>query len=505
MVIASWKLQYDIITSGLPTAWDYSTKIYNFFVNNGIGESFDLWKISQGFITGTLSNPMGLYMVAAWIATADIYGEETLKEWGGLNTLKPTFRGMWDMLPHSELVEALKDAELPDQTKEPVYSIIYGRGIPVYDCYSTWGMAAIKSLHDIGELKWGKQAMGTEVGDYMPQKGYPEILSQFIKLDYKWLTLANPSFHNLPTSQAKLMSFLQANAMNGFFTNDGDGLVPTYSAKGEGVKSVQNAPKYDYLFKTQPVEDYFSNDFLIELAAAEAAIYTASALTGAPPYTFWPLRFYVALHIVEIINQNGDSLRNDLKAHGKILEQYDLIKKAILDTPAIFTINDLNAISSGEGRSSNEATSVKSFSAGVPIPTGYESIKIKSIEENRKAIGTTSLPIPMTLDGQRMYATSLTVTKPPRRIAGKLNYLIPALMKNFEYSFNYAAWKPITKVNPETGEFILEDMPFAEGQNVLAVRAENAVGIKSNQILTITVNTIPLLPSGFSPRPQQFY
>ncbi|MFA4844227.1 MAG: FlgD immunoglobulin-like domain containing protein [Candidatus Margulisiibacteriota bacterium] len=131
--------------------------------------------------------------------------------------------------------------------------------------------------------------------------------------------------------------------------------------------------------------------------------------------------------------------------------------------------------------------------------------------ENRAASGTVNLPVPMTLkvlsasgEGERKYITSMTLTKPPSRIAGKLNYLVPKLMKKFEYSFNFAAWKSIEGVNPETGEFVLENMPFAEGQNVIAIRAENAVGIKSSQLLKIILNTIPMVPSELSPLPGTF-
>ena len=50
----------------------------------------------------------------------------------------------------------------------------------------------------------------------------------------------------------------------------------------------------------------------------------------------------------------------------------------------------------------------------------------------------------------------------------------------------------------------MEDLPFAEGQNVLAIRSENAVGVQANQVLNITLNTIPLLPSDFFPLPNSF-
>ncbi|MFH1542878.1 MAG: Ig-like domain repeat protein, partial [bacterium] len=122
-----------------------------------------------------------------------------------------------------------------------------------------------------------------------------------------------------------------------------------------------------------------------------------------------------------------------------------------------------------------------------------------NITENRQYQGISNMSIPMTLDGERKYVTSMTLTKAPQKISGKLNYLVPRLMKKFEYSFNFAAWKNIEDVDPESGEFQLEGLPFGEGQNVLAVRAVNAVSVSSHQILKIIVNTMPQFVGNPSP------
>ncbi|MBU0574552.1 MAG: hypothetical protein KKH83_08780, partial [Candidatus Margulisbacteria bacterium] len=80
----------------------------------------------------------------------------------------------------------------------------------------------------------------------------------------------------------------------------------------------------------------------------------------------------------------------------------------------------------------------------------------------------------------------------------------PNMMKQFEYSFNFAAWKPIESVNPETGEFVLEDMPFAEGQNIIAIRSTNAADVKNHQHMKIILNTIPLLSTDYQPIPNSY-
>jgi hypothetical protein len=56
----------------------------------------------------------------------------------------------------------------------------------------------------------------------------------------------------------------------------------------------------------------------------------------------------------------------------------------------------------------------------------------------------------------------------------------------------------------EWGNFTVKDLNFAEGQNVIAFKAESWIGNKMNQILNITLNTIPMLPSGFAPAPNSY-
>lgn len=453
------------------------------------------WKEIWNILMNPGSNPFYAYFAGAIIAGLDIWGDQLWKNGFGYSSLKPWEPGMVEMMPYdmpsydlgfmgryTPLTKILKDAELSDPAQEPAYSIVYGRGIPVCDWKTSLAMTGVKGYND-----------------YFKQNAF------IPSLNYGLLSL--PLLGQFPTNQGKLMSVTLAAIFNsGFMTNDGDGLVPTYSARGEGVVHLKNAIRYEHVFKTEHYEKYLSEQLPIEVTVTEAAIAATAAFMawGGTPYpvawkNLWWMRIPTALSLVGQTFGDIRGLQWDVEAHGHILEQYDLIKTAILDTQAIFTINDIQARISAEANPSPEASGALSFSASAAVPSGLESVKIKGVTENRTAMGSTNLPVPMTLDGDRKYVISMTMTQPPQRIAGKLNYLIPKLMKSFEYSFNFAAWKPIQNVNPETGEFVLEGLPFAEGQNLIAVRSENAVGIKSHQLLKIVLNSIPCLPSQYQP------
>lgn len=490
MTLATWKYWGDISFKG----WDV--------IQNGV--NVDIAGAIQGLINFN-GDPYIIYRVAGAVVATDIYGEQVLTSKFGLDTLKPWWGGMIDLLPMSDVVNKLKGAKLSDSALEPAYSIIYGKGIPVYDYASSLSFAGMKWLNEEEAKKAFAEASASRGTDYVDSSGriYSNFISQFLSIDYQYLTLLHPKFSELSTSQAKFMSFLQAAVVGGFFVQDGDGLVPTYSAKGEDVEHLKNAKRYEHVFKTQPVEDYFSNNFMVELAATEASIYILASLTQQPSQSFWFLRLPLALHIVSVVVENAHNLREDLKAHGHILEQYALITTAILDTPAVFTLNDLQAVATGEGQGVGSQEVLKTFSISNP-EKGYQSIKVKSITENRNAKNGVNMPIPTTIDNNRAYMTEILVTTPPERLIGKLNYLIPAKMKNFEYSFNFAAWKPIENVDPKTGEFIIDGLKFAEGQNVIAIRSENAVGIKNHQLLKVTVNSIPMFSSGMFPLPSSY-
>ncbi|MCX5726943.1 MAG: Ig-like domain repeat protein, partial [Candidatus Saganbacteria bacterium] len=190
-------------------------------------------------------------------------------------------------------------------------------------------------------------------------------------------------------------------------------------------------------------------------------------------------------------------MESDYYAHvNRLLKEYDLIEKAVLDSRGITTIQDMQTTIEATRLATEE---VHTFSEAMPSK-GLYSIKIRSFQERRDEKATVH-PVPITIDSDRKYVSTLLVTQIPEKIKCKLNYLIPHKLKQFQYSFNFAAWKDIDMklVNTETGEFIFEGLPFAEGQNLLAIRSTNAADISCNQLIKIILNTIPMVASNFYP------
>jgi len=491
------------------SSWYYVFQLKGNSLNEIFNNSADVFVKYLSDITG--GDPFGPYQAAADISGLKLISALAGSGGAGSKMFGPFAPALIDLAPYSPIVVALSEAHQTDPTKEPAYSIVYARGVPVYDAASSLGMAAVKGINDFkiqkaqADLAEAAAMRGSDYFDPSPAL-QGNIIGQILTWDYNRLTLFHPKFWSLSTSQSKFFSLLAART-GGFFTQDGDGLVQLPSAVGEGVACVKNAGKHEHIFKTEHFEKYLSEQFPIEISVTEAAIATAAyliSLSGTPYEiawrSLWPLRIPLALSLIDKVFYDANGLVSDFQAHGRILEQTDLIKTAVLDTPAIFILSDLQ--STEEAKASAEAQ-VLSFTISSP-EAGYHSIKVRSVSEDRNHNDTVDMPVPTTLNNERKYITLMTVTKAPKRIAGKLNYLVPRLMKSFEYSFNFAAWKPIQNVDPETGEFILEGLPFAEGQNILAVRAENAVGVKSHQLLKIVLNTIPLLPSQFNPKPNYY-
>ncbi|MFA5894007.1 MAG: FlgD immunoglobulin-like domain containing protein, partial [Candidatus Margulisiibacteriota bacterium] len=476
--------------------------------------------IKDQLLGGDLFGP---YQFGADISGAFIMVPQLYNSLGGLRIPNTAWGGLPDLLPgeyFGNTARLLNNVEPLPQEYEPTYSIVYGSGMPVFEPYGTAAKEVAQLFsntrynYDCAQyIEQGALTNGFDSYD-ITKHVENDFLGKFLNMGYQKLTLFHPSFYGLPTSQAKLLSLLMARYGAGFYTNDGDGAVNIQSQKGENIKYLSKALRHQKVFKSEKFEKYLNNDFPVIVAGCEVAIAASAAVLawGGTPYpiaweSFWWYRFGPAASLVVEVYNDKDEINECIEAHSGILKENATLSTALLDSVAIFETVDLQTIASSEVGGSLEASAL-SFPLGSVVPSGYESIKVKSMTENRSAIGTVNLPVPMTLkalsasgEGERKYVTQMTVTKPPTRIAGKLNYLVPALMKKFEYSFNFAAWKPIENVNPETGEFVLENLPFAEGQNVLAVRAENAVGIKSHQLLKIILNTIPLLASEFSPIP----
>ncbi|MFC1496672.1 hypothetical protein ACFL52_04580 [Candidatus Margulisiibacteriota bacterium] len=475
---------------------------------------YDQVNIAKGYIQDQLlgNDIFGPYQVAADISGAIIVAPRIqniilfMLLNIGYNAPNVSWGGLSGLLPVSDTVRHLNGVNSLDPEFEPSYSIVYGSGIPLFEPYGTAAKEVISFLR------------GNNVFDI--NNGLSNF---FLNLDYQKMTLVHPAFYNLPTNQARFLSLLMSRFGAGFYTNDGDGVVDLASQKGEGISYLRNAPRHKKMFKSESFDNYLTNQFPAEVAATEAVM-AAAALAkswSGIPYpiawkSLWWMRFIPATSLISKVYEYREEINYSIEAHGNILKENEILSKAILDSPAITTVLDIQTTWEAVSISTPEASASSLSATGTPevkymsitaprtAPAGYQSIKIKSLQENRVYHGNTNMSIPITVDGKRKYMTEMLVTKPPKRIEGKLNYLVPKLMQQFQYSFNHKAWTDIKNVNPVTGEFVLDNLPFAEGQNTLAIRATNAVGVKSHQICKFVLNTIPMVISKMTPKPNSY-
>lgn len=433
--------------------------------------------------------------------------------------------GTWELIPelwHTQFGKLL-NVRLDDPAKEPAYSVIYGKGSPVLDLsnstknkiFSTLGKAVSLKLSSFIDAK---NYVDNPRIDFFDNNLSSNIASFFDELGPEIETLMPGSnFYDLPTSQAKFISLVMSNPLF-TLTDDGDSAVPVHSAKGifkdrigtfvggreTQTKHLANANFYSKTFKSR-FNDFLDKNFPDYVEGA-AVLYGSMVMFGVPSdqalaICQWALTGILVKTAIDDRFVIWDSF---LVHTNTWLKEYKIIETALLDTPAIFTVQDIQTTTAASASATSETTAALSITAPRAPPSGFESLKIKSIKEDRAYKGNQNMSIPITIDGDRKYVNEMVFTKPPLRIEGKLNYLIPARMKQFQYSFNFAAWKDIKNVDPKTGEFVLDKLPFAEGQNVLAIRAINAVDVSSHQICKFIVNTIPMVVSEMKPEPNTY-
>ncbi|MFC1496787.1 esterase/lipase family protein, partial [Candidatus Margulisiibacteriota bacterium] len=411
--------------------------------------------------------------------------------------------GTYELIPEEwhRMFGTLLTAKLDDPTKEPSYSVVYGNGAPVLDLSDAMKNKIASIMVKFGALKLsGFKNIEQYIQDFslvnsdsiaLADSLYGQITELFGNLGSEIETsMPSSKFYKLPTAQAKFVSLVFSNPAFSL-TEDGDCAVPVPSAKGiftdklSGGQAktfhLRNAKFYSKTFKGS-FNDFLEINFPNYVTGAVAA-YGTMRFFGMPHEAAMSIcQWSLVTVLVDAVVKNVDDIHQNYFVHTNVmLKEYKMIETALLDTEAIFTIQDIQSDEKedhGVTTSSlkpKEEVAAMSITAPRPAPKGFKSLKIKSIEENRIYHGNTNMSIPITIDGDRKYVTAMTFTKPPKRIEGKLNYLIPKKMKQFQYSFNFAAWKDIQNVDPVTGEFVLENLPFAEGQNVLAIRATNAV------------------------------
>jgi pimeloyl-ACP methyl ester carboxylesterase len=421
-----------------------------------------------------------------------------IEQWGGSGTFWLFILSTWDgpglqeMNPDSVFLQNLKSA-VPHVTAgssevDPIqYRLVSARGVPT------------------------------------PSK---ELMDRFYYFTPYSIGLMLPfmsEYNNLPTEGEKAYAALLSTAVPGSMClKDGSMLVAVDSSRGDSIEIFKNdTRRYDYLFKNHNMDVLASNAKL----ASEAirAVLLAQQVLGLTIPVLTPMM--AAMSVMPTIALaagdtfvvgNPQMFKEYFFNHGYIVGKSfegssSIIEQALDDTPLFGGNTSTAETKSGISASSvNTPTSsynnydqafvlLSDLDSNKEATGVYHTVTIEAVTEGNPKGG--GILFPIEFDGQKKWVSAVTVKEAPTAVKGVINTFLPKKLKVFQYSENFAAWRPIENVNPESGEFVLEDLPFAEGQNVIAVRSENAVGIKSNQLLKIILNTIPMVASNLLPLP----
>ncbi|MFA6198713.1 MAG: FlgD immunoglobulin-like domain containing protein [Patescibacteria group bacterium] len=320
-------------------------------------------------------------------------------------------------------------------------------------------------------------------------------------------------FNGLPAG-SKIMALYLSELLGAVVNENGDIYAPRSSQQGEGL-SILSAANVDF---RSPQNCSFGDDLngIVEDSFIAMGLASSLACIYAPPTIHpminWGCALVFAGGSVYMFLDRKDDL---LSAHGLVVKeayQQHLIDNALDDYVAVGGGFKTSTIKSGLS-----ASVVSSSTAGYTAPeqafdfftdldlegkpTGvYQSVTIEAFTDGDPKRG---FYFPIAIDGQARWVSAVTVKKAPSAIKGVAKTFLPKKMKYFEYSENFAAWKPIANVD-EWGNFTVKDLKLAEGQNIIAFKAETWTGLKTNQQLKIVLNTIPMQPSQFKPLPE-FY
>ena len=338
-------------------------------------------------------------------------------------------------------------------------------------------------------------------------------------------TLFSSSFWNEIPDSGKFMSLWLSTLFGTPINDNGDFMVQKSSQLAEGVQSF-NDPRID-LKKYEYEFDETASGIKDAIEAIMLAADTAYFIGGGN-YLFRTA--IIILGVGELamrVNEIGKD--GYLDAHGTILKRvYEtkIIDHALEDIVTLGGKADTLKSSGGAVHAFAEVD-ISKPTAGFTAPEqafallsnknkdgsdagAYHTITIEAITESNNHLQ--SAPIyfngPPSPDGlrrtsEKKWISGVTVKEAPTAIKGVINTFLPKKLKSFEYSENFAAWKPVGTVD-EWGNFTLSGLNMAEGQNVIAFRAESWIGNKMNQILNFTINTIPMLPSDFAPAPNSY-
>ncbi|MFC1510780.1 FlgD immunoglobulin-like domain containing protein [Candidatus Margulisiibacteriota bacterium] len=329
-------------------------------------------------------------------------------------------------------------------------------------------------------------------------------------------------YQGMSAESQKYWALLSSMMLPGLMAvKDGSIVVSVDSSRGEGVElfSRHDTKYYDVMFRDETFEDamqYIKVMYYYSLAAYT----TAQLFSPGLPADF----FFVPVKI-QLMYISLTLTLNDLTKYDSPLLSHIYIPTVVKDRkngePSVIE-KALDDIPLFGGTTSTEETTTSGITAmAVGSPTAsfndfdkafrllsnldregnvvetYHTVTIEAITE---ASSDSGMAFPIELDGKKVLASAVTVKEAPSAVKGVINTYLPQKLNQFQYSENFAAWKNVGEVD-RWGNFTIKDLQLAEGQNVIAFRAETWTGNKSNQHLKIIVNSIPMVPSELSPLP----
>ena len=309
------------------------------------------------------------------------------------------------------------------------------------------------------------------------------------------------------------ISSIGLTVMSGYpFFDDGDLVSSVASQKGEGIASLREAKRYEYTFRSSSIAvlgtvidsvlaaTYFlpgNVSIWIAVGAGLACLPMEDATDYIMAHN--AMKDKVIIRHPMITEATSNIGTNDPPV--KVSFEEDLTGATMLEE-AIFDSSYIGSTSTTSLReipfilSTNQT---KESDGKVTTLSAFHPVEVKGYSYDNRS--NTSVPI--VIDGQEQKVTSISVKEAPTKISGVLRDFMPSKMQYFQCSENFAAWKPVPKMD-EWGNFEVDGLKLAEGQNVIAFRAKNKVGYESNQLLKVILNTIPMQPSQFKPLPEYY-
>ena len=309
---------------------------------------------------------------------------------------------------------------------------------------------------------------------------------------------------------SRVMATFLSFALGGGTNQSGDIYGDQKSQIAEGLTSL-NMPNVD--FKAN-----YSYDFGNELSGLEAVLTQAlgavTALNYIPipispvvlPYIKLGIYLGYAGSIVDEFSKLNDGTPMPcgkyFGGHGHILEK--AYEEKVVDHALEDFVSFGGKTNTNEVRDGISASTVSNSAEGYTAPeqafallsnfdnngnttSTYHTVTIEAFIEG----GADQAQLfPIEVNGQKKWVSSVSVKEYPTAFKGVVNTFLPKKMQRFNYSENFAAWKPVGEVD-EWGNFTIKDLHFAEGSNVLAFDAESWIGNSANKIIRITANTVP--------------